>query len=631
MTIEEALAASEAEPVNDIFTVNPESRTITVPDTEKIFGVFNDGNTERKHFRCPKVVGDSIDLTTLHLYINYQNANGKKYPYLVEDVQPDGDYITFSWLISQDVVAYKGTVKFVMCAKKGTELEWNTTLAEGTVLEGLEATDEVVERHPDIIEQILTRLDNVTEITQDKVQSAVDQYMTDYTAMMEQINSLKEDLANLWNYVKNGQETVTVTYKDGANGAVFSDVVMSVKKGGSTPKYTPDPVREGYVFSGWNLTIAEKATADATYTAVWQKNDSGGGQEPESVVSDSIVIPDMHNTGIENGVTLKELTTSDTAGATRIQITQSVANNLCNSDGVIENYHFNGIYVDFNKDITQTVKFKNCKFTGDDSMSYAVALSTYGVDKGVTFEHCEFSHYKAAVASGLWKAVFDKCYVHDMMQDAYKINHSEIYLKNCYTRSLGLSPASHADGVQIENNTVDVTAHIYNCRFDQPFTSENAENAAIFAKCKDNNIILDVQKCYVTGGNYTIYAVDGTTGKVSGKIEGVVGGSYRYGAVNTSSGVEQTITLADKLFASTVADGKLYVTNYTNGERTLRVVTDVGEKTVRVPKCPTYEENHTQAFSEYPFNVSVDYTDMTAAKWVKCYDGDVLIRTQKLQ
>ena len=31
MTLEEALAASEAEPVNDIFTVNPQSRTITVP------------------------------------------------------------------------------------------------------------------------------------------------------------------------------------------------------------------------------------------------------------------------------------------------------------------------------------------------------------------------------------------------------------------------------------------------------------------------------------------------------------------------------------------------------------------------------------------------------------------------
>lgn len=174
MTLEEALEASGAEPVNDIFLINLETRTITVPETEKIFGVSHDGNTERKHFRCPKVVGDNIDLSTMHLYINYQNANGDKYPYLVEDVQTDGDYITFSWLIGPDVVAYKGQIKFIVCAKKGdgTIPEWNTTLAEGTVLEGLEATDEVVARNPDIIEQILARLDNVTEITQEKVTEA---------------------------------------------------------------------------------------------------------------------------------------------------------------------------------------------------------------------------------------------------------------------------------------------------------------------------------------------------------------------------------------------------------------------------------------------------------------------------
>lgn len=165
MTLEEALAASEAEPVNDIFLINPETRTITVLETEKIFGVSHDGNTERKHFRCPKIVGDNIDLSTMHLYINYQNANGQKYPYLVEDVQTDGDYITFSWLIGPDVVEYKGQIKFVVCAKKsdGAKSEWNTTLAEGTVLEGLEAANEVVERNPDIIEQILTRLDSITE------------------------------------------------------------------------------------------------------------------------------------------------------------------------------------------------------------------------------------------------------------------------------------------------------------------------------------------------------------------------------------------------------------------------------------------------------------------------------------
>ena len=179
MTLEEALEASGAEPVNDIFEIDPETRVITVPASEKLFGVANDGNSERKHFRCPKIVGDNIDLSTMHLYVNYQNANGQKYPYLVEDIRTDGDYITFSWLIGPDVVAYKGQIKFIVCAKKGdgTIPEWNTTIAEGTVLEGLEATDEVVARNPDIIEQILARLDRVTEIPQEKVSSAVEEYM----------------------------------------------------------------------------------------------------------------------------------------------------------------------------------------------------------------------------------------------------------------------------------------------------------------------------------------------------------------------------------------------------------------------------------------------------------------------
>ena len=189
MTLEEALEASGAEPVNDIFLINPETRTITVPETEKIFGVLHDGNTERKHFRCPKVVGDNIDLSTMHLYINYQNANGQKYPYLVEDIRTDGDYITFSWLIGPDVVAYKGQIKFIVCAKKGdgTIPEWNTTLAEGTVLEGLEATDEVVERNPDIITQLLNRMREVEKIaTKEAMQEYVNTYLTEHPVEIDE-------------------------------------------------------------------------------------------------------------------------------------------------------------------------------------------------------------------------------------------------------------------------------------------------------------------------------------------------------------------------------------------------------------------------------------------------------------
>lgn len=209
MTVEEALAASVVEPVNDIFEINPETRVITVPASEKLFGVANDGNTERKHFRCPKVVGNNIDLSTMHLYINYQNANGDKYPYLVEDVQTDGDYITFSWLIGPDVVAYKGQVKFIVCAKKGdgTISEWNTTLAEGTVLEGLEAEDEVVERNPDIITQLLNRMREVEKIaTKEAMQEYVNTYLTEHPVEID--------------------ETLTNPYK-GKTIVVFGDSILA--------------------------------------------------------------------------------------------------------------------------------------------------------------------------------------------------------------------------------------------------------------------------------------------------------------------------------------------------------------------------------------------------------------------
>lgn len=161
------MAEEMIKPVNDIFWINPNTRVISVPETEEIFGVENDGNSERKYFKCSRIVGDSIDLSEMRLYINYVNANGEAYPHLIEDVAAEDDAVTFSWLIPPAAVAYKGTINFIICAKKSDDngietTEWNTTVAKGTVLKGLEATSEIAERNPDIIEQILKKLDNVT-------------------------------------------------------------------------------------------------------------------------------------------------------------------------------------------------------------------------------------------------------------------------------------------------------------------------------------------------------------------------------------------------------------------------------------------------------------------------------------
>lgn len=262
MTLEEALEVSGAEPVNDIFEIDPETRVITVPASEKLFGVANDGNTERKHFRCPKVVGDNIDLSTMHLYINYQNANGQKYPYLVEDVQTDSDYITFSWLIGPDVVAYKGQIKFIVCAKNGATAEWNTTLAEGTVLEGLEATEEIVEKNPDIIEQILARLDRVTEIPQEKVSSAVEEYMAKNPINIPKKlpNPHKLTFAGAVTAEYDGSGAVTVTIPEASGG---SSGTVRVEKGSTDTTVELEP-NKLYIFpemASLTYTLAEPADA----------------------------------------------------------------------------------------------------------------------------------------------------------------------------------------------------------------------------------------------------------------------------------------------------------------------------------------------------------------------------------
>ena len=262
MTLEEALEASGAEPVNDIFEIDPETRVITVPASEKLFGVANDGNTERKHFRCPKVVGDNIDLSTMHLYVNYQNANGERSAYLVEDVQTDGNYITFSWLISPNVTAYKGQIKYIVCAKNGATAEWNTTLAEGTVLEGLEATEEIVEKNPDIIEQILARLDRVTEIPQEKVSSAVEEYMAKNPINIPKKlpNPHKLTFAGAVTAEYDGSGAVTVTIPEASGG---SSGTVRVEKGSTDTTVELEP-NKLYIFpemASLTYTLAEPADA----------------------------------------------------------------------------------------------------------------------------------------------------------------------------------------------------------------------------------------------------------------------------------------------------------------------------------------------------------------------------------
>lgn len=148
----------------DVCIINPDTRTIDVPSKWRFLGVTSDEKSKRVPFKCPRYV-DDIDLMDYSLYINYENADGTKDAHHITDVTLDGDFITFTWLLSRQVTAYKGDVHYILCAKivEDTEIinEWNTVPAVGTVSEGLEATSQIVDRDEDVIEQILIEIGNI--------------------------------------------------------------------------------------------------------------------------------------------------------------------------------------------------------------------------------------------------------------------------------------------------------------------------------------------------------------------------------------------------------------------------------------------------------------------------------------
>ena len=158
--------------INDELVIDGETREINVPESEMLFGVEGDVDIERKHFRCPKIVGDNIDLSKHLIYVAYvytENQNNSFLPeigiqsYLCTDVQAEGDDITFSWKLSGNVFKNPGFIAFKVFAKEKEESPltvFNTTPAFGIVKMTIpDGNKEIAEEYPDIINQIFDRLD----------------------------------------------------------------------------------------------------------------------------------------------------------------------------------------------------------------------------------------------------------------------------------------------------------------------------------------------------------------------------------------------------------------------------------------------------------------------------------------
>lgn len=229
--------AYAAGPVNDVITIDGETRMISVPASEIFFGVESDKDVERKYFRCPKVVGDGIDLSKHQIYISYitSDSAGKTFSgnaglYLCEDVATDGDDITFSWQLSGNVFASAGFIAFKVLAAKtdgeNVQTRWNTVPAIGTVLMTVPDGMDIGEAYPDIVTQLLERMASVEKIaTEEAMQGYVNTYLEAHPGEIDEtltdpkkaapasvVGELKEDLVKfnpLFSYVAVGVKVLS--------------------------------------------------------------------------------------------------------------------------------------------------------------------------------------------------------------------------------------------------------------------------------------------------------------------------------------------------------------------------------------------------------------------------------------
>lgn len=233
-SIEELLNEAEshmaAQPVNDVLEINPETREISIPDSEIILGVETDQKAERKYFHCPKIVGNNIDLSALELYVVFQNASNKeegKDRYHVTDVKTTSDgYITFSWELSAKVTAYKGDVQFVVCAIKtdssGVKQNvWNTTIAIGKCLIGLSSDMSASEEQSasDLYTQLISELNSTASAKLAEVTTQIQ------TVGNNQVSNVNNAGATQVNNVQNKGTEVLASIPD-----TYTELDASVKQ-----------------------------------------------------------------------------------------------------------------------------------------------------------------------------------------------------------------------------------------------------------------------------------------------------------------------------------------------------------------------------------------------------------------
>lgn len=338
-SIEELLNEAEshmaAQPVNDVLEINPETREISIPDSEIILGVETDKKAERKYFHCPKIVGNNIDLSELELYVVFQNASNMeegKDRYHVTDVKTTSDgYITFSWELSAKVTAYKGDVQFVVCAIKtdssGVKQNvWNTTIAIGKCLIGLSSDMSASEEQSasDLYTQLISELNSTASA---KLAEVTTQIQTVGNNQVSNVNSAGETQVN---NVQNKGTEVLASIPD-----TYAELDASVKQlneqiRGKAPVITESTT----IQSGSPTTVTDSAEMPLQDMVIYGKS------EQVTTTGANLAKPKLQS-GLRSGITVTKY--DDGSYNFKGTCTGDIYVEVCTNDVEIgKTYYFSG-------------------------------------------------------------------------------------------------------------------------------------------------------------------------------------------------------------------------------------------------------------------------------------------------
>lgn len=169
---ESDISLQSANPETEPHIVIGDDRFISVPVELQRIAVQYDHDVETVTFDCPRY-WDDLDMSELSIYINYMRKDREVGVYKATDISVDtaNDRIMhFNWKISRNVTEVVGSLKFLVCIKKGdadgNEVNhWNSELnAEMYISEGLEVEPSIFDPYPDIISQWEDEVQRVKDI-----------------------------------------------------------------------------------------------------------------------------------------------------------------------------------------------------------------------------------------------------------------------------------------------------------------------------------------------------------------------------------------------------------------------------------------------------------------------------------